>query len=392
MKFGKYKYAPIALLSVILSGCGTFGASGPTSGGVLAARNQRIQNADIKVIDVDTNVAQLVAASMRRPLLSRTFGEGNAVGTVVGRGDSLDVTIWEAPPAVLFGSIAATTAGPAATTALPIGRNVELPEQIVDSSGRISVPFAGSVPAAGRTTQEIEREIVSRLTGKAHLPQAIVRLSKNASADVTVVGEVTNSTRVPLSARGERLLDVIAVAGGVKQSVGKVSIQLTRGGSVVVVPMEQIIRDPAENIILRPNDVVTALYQPYSFTALGAVRNNAEVQFEATGLTLSQALGRIGGLDDNRANIRGAFVFRFEDPAALPEAVRATARVASNGRVPVIYRVDLRNPLTFFAAQTFPIKDKDVIYVSTAPGVDFQKFLNIISSAAFSLIGIGQQL
>jgi polysaccharide export outer membrane protein len=391
MDFSARKFGSIILLAALLPGCGTFGASGPTAGNVIAAKGRPVEHADIKVIDIDATVAQRVLASTRRSLFSQTFGEGSPVGTVVGRGDSLDVTIWEAPPAVLFGSIVADSRS-AASAALPVGRNVELPEQVVDSSGSITVPFAGSVPAAGRTTEQIEREIVSRLTGKAHMPQAIVRLARNASTNVTVVGEVNTSARVPLTARGERLLDIIAAAGGVKQAVAKTSIQLTRGNSVATLPLEQIIRDPAQNVILRPNDIVTAVYQPYSFTALGAVKNNAEVQFEATGVSLSQALGRIGGLDDNKANVRGAFIFRFEDPAALPDDVRATARIASNGRVPVIYRVDLRNPATFFAAQSFPVRDKDVIYVSTAPGADFQKFVNMVSSVAFSVIGIGQQL
>jgi len=391
MNLNARKLGSAVLAAATLTGCGTFGASGPRTGTILAARGRPVEHAEIKVIDVDANVAQRILAATRRPQFSETFGEGYPVGTVVGRGDSVAVTIWEAPPAVLFGSIVAASRGGEAA-ALPVGQNLDLPEQIVDSTGRITVPFAGSVQAAGRTTEEIAQDIVRRLTGKAHMPQAIVRLARNASANVTVVGEVTTSARVPLTARGERVLDAIAAAGGVKEAVSKTSIQLTRGGSVLALPMAEIIRDPSQNIMLRPNDVVTALYQPYSFTALGAVKNNAEIQFEATGVTLSQALGRIGGVDENRANIRGAFIFRFEDPAALPDEVRATARVASNGRVPVIYRVDLRNPETFFAAQNFPVKDKDVIYVSTAPGADFQKFLNMVSSAAFSIIGLRQNI
>ena len=391
MNLSARKLGPVVLVAAALSGCGTFGASGPRASTVVSAQGRPVEHADIKVIDVDANVAQHVLAATRQPLFSETFGDGFPVGTIVGRGDSLAITVWEAPPAVLFGSIAANVRS-GDTTTLPVGQNLELPEQTVDTTGRITVPFADSVQAAGRTTEEIQRDIVQRLTGKAHMPQAIVRLARNASANATVIGDVTNSARIPLTARGERLLDAIAAAGGVKDSVAKTSIQLTRGNSVVTLPMAQVIRDPSQNIVLSPNDVVTALYQPYSFTALGAVKNNAEIPIEATGVTLSQALGRIGGLDENRANIRGAFIFRFEDPAALPDQVRATARVASNGRVPVIYRVDLRNPETYFAAQNFPVKDKDVIYVSTAPGADFQKFLNMVSSAAFSVIGLRQNL
>jgi polysaccharide export outer membrane protein len=344
------------------------------------------------VIDLSPAIAQQAAASVPHPLFSDAFGEGHPFGTIIGRGDALDVTIWEAPPAVLFGTIAADTRSPAGATTLPVGRDVQLPEQVVDSTGQITVPFAGSIPVAGLTTEEIERTIVSRLTGRAHMPQAVVRLARNASANVTVVGEVANSARVPLTARGERVLDALAAAGGVKQPVSKTAIQLTRGSSVVVLPLERIISDPIQNIMLRPNDVVTAVYQPYSFTALGAVKNNSEIPFEATGLTLSQALGRIGGLDDSRANIRGAFIFRFENPAALPENMRATVRRASNGLVPVIYRVDLHDPITFFAAQKFPVRDKDIIYVSSAPAADFQKVLNMATSIVFSLVGLKQQL
>jgi len=54
----------------------------------------------------------------------------------------------------------------------------------------------------------------------------------------------------------------------------------------------------------------------------------------------------------------------------------------------VIYRVDLSNPATFFVAQSFPIRNRDVLYVSNAPLADLQKFVSIVSSMAFSLIAI----
>ena len=80
------------------------------------------------------------------------------------------------------------------------------------------------------------------------------------------------------------------------------------------------------------------------------------------------------------------FIFRLEDPAALDPAVAATARRTPDGRIPVIYRVDLSNPATFFVAQSFPIRNRDVLYVSNAPLADLQKFVSIVSSMAFSVI------
>ncbi len=212
----------------------------------------------------------------------------------------------------------------------------------------------------------------------------IVRLASNATSNVTVVGDVTNNMRMPLTAKGERLLDALAGAGGAKQPVGKMTIQVTRGSLVEAMPLEAVIKDPRQNIRLQADDVVTLLFQPYSFTVLGAANKNEEVPFEGTGLTLSQALGRMGGLNDQRANPKGVFIFRFEDPKVFAGSAQALP-TTPEGKVPVIYRVNMRDPTTLFVAQSFPIKDKDVIYISNAPLADFAKFLQAISQVVYPI-------
>ena len=156
------------------------------------------------------------------------------------------------------------------------------------------------------------------------------------------------------------------------------TIQITRGDRIASMPLEFVIKEPRENIRLQPDDVVTALYQPFSFTALGAIGRNDELSFEGTGITLAQALGRISGLQDIRADVKGVFIFRLEDAEAL--ASRDGGLVTPDGKIPVIYRINLKDPATFFLAQSFPIRNKDVLYVSNAPLADIQKFVNVISS------------
>ena len=377
----------IGLLGAGLAGCTTLGSSGPSAGRIKrVAAAQPIDNG-IVILPLTAEVAQHALAANRAKLFSEVLGDGAPGDTVIGRGDAIDVSIWEAPPAVLFGSI---VGDPVVGQAAQLGRTTSLPQQMIDSTGRITIPFAGSILAAGRTTRQVEQEIVARLQGKAHAPQAIVRLVRNETSNVTVVGDVATSGRIALTARVERLLDALASAGGTKQPVGKTTIQITRGPQVASMPLEDIIRDPRQNIRLQADDVVTALFQPYSFTALGAVLNNAEIPFEGTGITLSQALGRVGGLLDNRADVRGVFIFRFERPDALPPQLVSGARTTPDGRIPVIYRINLQDPASFFIAQSFPIHDKDVFYVSNAPGVDLQKFVSVISSTAFSVVGLTQ--
>lgn len=376
----------LALL-VAITGCSSFGAAGPSTRAIKAApqRDSRIQ-----IIELNDEVARRVVAATHSFSLAQTLGEAPLVGTVVGPGDVIDLTIWEAPPAALFNTTPSAGASLPQTQSAPsVARSTDIPSQMVDMDGKINVPFVGSVQAVGRRPQEIAKEVVSRLARIAHDPQVIVRILDNQAANVTIVGDVANSRRMPLTSKGERLLDALASAGGVRQPVEKITIQVTRGEKVASEPLAAVIRNPTENIRLQANDVVTVIFQPFSFQALGATGINAEINFEGTGITLAQALGRIGGLQDNRADIKGVFIFRLEDPAALPADVAASVPRTPDDKIPVIYRVDLSNPASFFVTQGFPIHNKDILYVSNAPMVDLQKFVSVVTQMTYSLVNIG---
>ncbi len=336
----------------------------------------------IQIVDITEPVARKQLATRKQALFSEAFGQSTQASYVVGAGDVVEVSIWEAPPAALFGTTPLDPRlGPSTT------RATAFPEQMVNVEGFISIPFAGQVRAAGRTPQQIETEVAQKLTGKANQPQVLVRVIRNNTANVTVVGEVTNSLRMPLTAKGERLLDALAAAGGVRQPVSKMTLQVTRGTQVQAMPLEAVIRDPRQNIVLQAGDVVTSMFQPLSFTVLGATGKNEEVNFEAQGISLAQALARAGGLQDARADAQGVFLFRWESSDALESADKSQS--SAEGRVPVVYRLDMKDPATFFAAQSFPVQNRDVLYVSNAPAAELQKFLNILTSSIYSITAIG---
>lgn len=383
----------LLVATLLLAGCTSLGASGPNVGRVLGTAETEILGTAVQVIDVNSAVAERAALFVQERGFAETLGESPPVGTIVGPGDLVGVTVWEAPPAALFGMLNSTlVTGPAN---ISTGHKSEIAPQMVDSDGKITLPFVGTISVAGRTPREVEQMVRSRLEGVANQPQVLVTITANSSANVTVVGEVTTSARVPLTARGERLLDVIAAVGGVKQEIDKVTVQVTRGETVASMPLERLVRNPRDNVRLRPDDVVAAYFEPFSFISLGATGLNAEIPFQASGITLAQGLGRISGLQDNRANPRGVFLFRWESPEALAETTSLAvdgSRPGPGEAVPVIYRVDLSDPATFFAAQSFPIRNRDILYVSNAPGVDLQRFVMVLSQGAFSVIGITNEI
>jgi polysaccharide export outer membrane protein len=364
---------------LLTSGCNGFlPASGPSTSATLDAGSRKSIHG-IQVIEVTDSVARALKAKHTPHQFSELLASPVDTTFRVGSGDVVEVSLWEAPPAALFGIALGDLRSGSATT-----RAAVFPEQMVNTEGTITIPFAGKVKAAGRTLQQIAAEIEHNLQGKANQPQVLVRLTRNLTSNVTLVGELGTSARMPLTPKGERLLDALASAGGTRQPADKMTIQITRGDKVYAMPLETIIRDPRQNIVLQPNDVVTALYQPLSFTALGAVAKNAEINFEAQGITLAQSLARSASLQDIRSDAQGVFVFRFEDADALDWPSKPVLRTPDD-RVPVVYRFNLRDPACFLLAQNFMIKNKDVLYVSNAPATELQKFLNLITSITYPL-------
>lgn len=381
-------YVAAATHGVTMLGCASSPDWLPSTGPNYAQVQQAPTNQHmpgVQIVDVTHAVARKLLASQRQQSFFDIFGAPAQVGYVIGAGDVIEVSVWEAPPASLFGSGLDGALGSAST------RVTTFPEQMVNREGTINIPFAGQIPATGFSPQQIELEVVRRLKGKANQPQVLVRVIRNNTANATVVGDVTASVRMPLTARGERLLDALAAAGGVRQPVSKTTVQLTRGEQVQALPLDTIIRDPKQNIALQPGDVVTSLFQPLSFTVLGATGKNEELNFEAQGISLAQALARAGGLHDARADAQGVFIFRFESANALDWDGKTPA-TTPDGKVPVIYRVNLKDPATFFTAQSFPIQNRDVLYVSNAPAAELQKFLNIVLSVAYPIINISNSL
>ncbi len=369
-------------LSGVLAGCSSIPTSGPSRSQIGSAA--QVGKDGIQVVDVTNDIARQLFAERIASTFSTSLGNRSVFNQELGVGDSVQISIWEAPPATLFGASGGRDVkgeGGGASGGSPV---TVLPEQMIDGDGTINIPFVGQVRAAGLSPVQLQKAIVGRLKNIAHDPQVLVNLAHNATSYVTVVGDVVNNSRLPLTAHGERVLDVLAAAGGVRQPVDKMTIQVTRGDKVVSMPLQAVIRDPGQNVPLHAGDVVTALFQPYSFMALGATGKNDEVGFEAQGITLAQALARSGGLQDARSDAQGVFIFRMEDAHALkwPAGVRTTA----DGKVPVVYRINLRDPNAFFVAQDFMMANKDILYVSNAPVAELQKFLNVVFSVGYPVL------
>jgi polysaccharide export outer membrane protein len=368
----------VATLACIALFAGCAG-SGPTGRELLSGG--RSSDASFALVAIDEHTIGTVSA-WHRPSLSAVFGDyRRPVVHRVGVGDVVQINIWEAGAGGVF-----TTSG--VGQAMAGSRPSVIPEQVVSAEGSVTVPYAGRIRVAGKTTREIEEQIVARLQGKSAQPQAVVTLTRSVSNSVTVAGDVVTGARVPLTGSGDRLLDVITSAGGIKAPLNETFVTLARDGQTLNVPMQALLASARENIYVRPGDIVTVVRAPQSFTAVGATGRQAHVGFDAGGITLEEAVGKAGGLLDERADPRGVFVLRFEPAGLVRSYPGVPPHLLDAHAVPVAYHIDLRNPASLFHARRFAMRDKDILYVSNAPLSDLEKVLRLFGSVTGPALGV----
>jgi polysaccharide biosynthesis/export protein len=374
-----FRQLAVLLLSASLAACSWLPAQGPSSSDMVdGAAQPSTRGERYALVNVDSNVVS-VMQKWSEQSFSASFGAQRPVGTQsIGVGDSVQIMIWEAAAGGLFSA-------PATAIMSAGSRTATIPEQVVGPDGAITVPYAGRIQAAGKTPQQVEAAIVAALTGKAIEPQAVVTVTKNVSNTVTVIGEVTAGARVPLSVRGDRILDVIAQAGGTKAAAHETFLTLARDGRSVRVPLQALLANPAENVFVRPGDVVSVARDPQKFISIGATGKNDIVPFDAIGITLDEAIARAGGLDDARADPAGVFIVRLERPADYDQLGLERPSPGPLQHVPVIYRINMREPQGFFLARRFPMHAKDILFVTNATAVDMQKVVSIL----LPFLGVG---
>jgi polysaccharide biosynthesis/export protein len=298
-----------------------------------------------------------------------------------GIGDVVAVSIFEAAAGGLF--------IPAEASVRP-GNFVTLPNQPIDTKGYISVPYAGLVPAAGKTPAEVEKEIVDRIKNRAIEPQVVVALVTQNTSLITVVGEVNNlitsvTGRIPAQPAGEHLLDVITRAGGLRDQGQDTWVTVERNGKRGTVPFGALLYEPGNNIWAWPGDTIYLYKEPQTFLAFGASGQQGQFQFSAGSqssawrMTLAEGVAAAGGLLDLQADPGSVFLFRRE-PRELAEKLGVDCSKMDGPTVPVVYSVSFADPAGYFLATKVQLHNNDVIFAANAQSVEVQKFTTLVNA------------
>jgi polysaccharide export outer membrane protein len=363
-----------------LGGCSFFPVDGPTTTEIQSGVSVVLPYALIKL---SPQAVDILAAYEPKGLAGAFTDRKPSASIKFGIGDIVSVTIFEAAAGGLFIPLEA---------GVRPGNYVTLPDQPIDNNGNITIPFAGVIRAAGRDNVQIQADIVERIKNRAIEPQAVVTLSQQRTSLITVVGDVNTPLRfaVPASGAGDRVLDAITRAGGIKGNGWDIWVVLERDKRRATVPFENLVMNQANNIYIQPGDRIYVYTEPQKFIAFGAtgsvdaLGSQGEFDFGAWRINLAEAVAKAGGLQDARADPGAVFLYRRE-PREVAALLGADLTNLRDELVPVIFWVNFHDPAGYFLATRLQMRNQDIIYAANAGSVDSTKafqYANLIASTA----------
>lgn len=351
-----YKKLLVAVaLPVILAGCTVPGAYLN-----LDDTNDSANNTETVDILERVNVYPLTAdkmASYKTPRLSARINPEldaklAAYEYRVGAGDILNVTIWDHPELTI-----------------PAGsyRSASESGNWVHADGTIFYPYIGFVPVAGKTVVEIRAILTTKLAKYIETPQVDVNVAAFRSKKTYITGEINKPgqqfiTNVPLT-----LLDAVNNAGGLAEDADWRNVTLTRQGVEQSLSLHALMQrgDLTQNRLLVPGDIVhVPRNDGQKVFVMGEVNEPKLLKIDRAGMSLTEALSSVGGINQLAADATGIFVVRANRTAATDNAETGQVKKST---IADIYQLDISNAAALVIGTEFELQPYDIVYVTAAP-------------------------
>ncbi len=302
--------------------------------------------------------AELVLAQRR--LQEQTLRELPGSTTVIedysyriGPRDVLNVLVWDHPE-----------------LSNPMGnfQDIEAMGRLVREDGTIFFPYAGVLPVAGKTTEQVRRELTEALRPYIQSPQVDVRVVAFRNQRVYITGEVAQPGVLPVNDVPMTVLDAVNRAGGLTEFSDRRRAVLTRDGERREIDLLALFNDGRGNVLLRDGDV---LFIPQNVQnkvfVMGEVNEQMSVLMNTGELTLAEAISEAEGLDLGTANTKAVYVIRAPGPLE--------AALAQPESGPVIYHLDIARAPALLLAEGFRLEPRDVVYVSSTGVVRWNRVI-----------------
>ncbi len=337
----------IALLPALLVGCTTPGTHLTTDDKNVILPSKEQQAADISdVVNLYPLTARTVSdyqsqtqpVSQANPELDIDIAKYEYK---VGVGDILNITIWDHPELTI-----------------PAGsyRSASEAGNWVHADGTIFYPYIGTVQVAGKTVREIRADVAERLAKYIESPQVDVNVAAFRSKKTYITGEVSSPgqqaiTNIPLT-----LLDAVNRSGGLSENADWRNVSLTRNGVEENISLYALMQrgDLTQNRLLQAGDIVhVPRNDNQKVFVMGEVNEPQLLKIDRVGMSLTEALSTVGGIDQLSADATGVFVIRTSDD--------------KSERMADIYQLNMEDASALVVGTEFDLRPYDIVYVTAAP-------------------------
>ncbi|OSI09392.1 polysaccharide export protein [Neisseria zoodegmatis] len=284
----------------------------------------------------------------------------------VGSGDVLNVMVWHHP------DLNSPSSSGMSAESKQVSNGVW-----VDEAGYLAYPLAGKIYARGKTLPELQKIITGRLKRYIKNPQVSLTVTEFRSQRVSVSGAVGKPGQFPITNVPLTLVDAIDQAGGAAENADTNNIRWTKDGVERTISLQDIRQhgDLSQNLLLSGGDIV---YVPTTDNSrvhvMGEVGKQTSLRMGSYGLTLTQALGDAGGINQVTANASGVFVIR---------------NVPEDRAKPIhVYQLNLKDASAYALANRFKLRADDVVYVTAAPVSRWNRVVSQVTNSVSNITSL----
>jgi polysaccharide export outer membrane protein len=139
---------------------------------------------------------------------------------------------------------------------IEVYKDAQLSQSVqVRPDGKITLPLAGDIPAAGRTPIELRNAIAGSLTTYISNPTVTVIVVETEPPVVYVMGEVNDAGPYPIKGQVS-VLQALAMAGGFKDFAKTGNITIRRGTQTLKFDYKAALRGEGKTMFVQAGDTV----------------------------------------------------------------------------------------------------------------------------------------
>jgi polysaccharide export outer membrane protein len=308
------------------------------------------------------------AARAQKPVPDIAMLMGDAKPYVIGNGDQLSILVWDHPELNIAaaGAQALTNSGAQSPAAY-----------VVDQAGIVQFPYVGAIKLAGLTELQARTVLAEKLVKSIKKPDITLRVLSFRSKRIYIDGEVKNAGNQAIDDIPMTLLEAISRAGGFMPTSDQSDIVITRAGVQYPINLPHMVRrgiDPSRVVLSNGDMVRVRSRDENKVYVLGEVNLPKALPMNNGKLTLAEALGEAGGLNQLSSSARQVYVIRN-----------------ASATVPLVYNLDARSPVALALADNFELNPHDVVFIDASGLARFNRVISlIIPTAAAATSSYGQ--